>query len=230
MRPLLKIMEDRNLDFHKTFRFLCNFRPTMLEERDALDAFIGELLTFRLDPLDSKEASKEWSAWLEMYAARIENEKDMWAVESDVGEVREAEMRAVNPRFVLRQWLLEEVIKIVESDHETGKRVLRKVLHVRLPFLLVDQATQWRRRFSRWLVTHSSPGVRKGISNPVTNWKLNSKKSGGIAEWELKICLVFNAVAPVRDTCQRIRDSKSQIVYDVLIQLATDDSLESRIK
>jgi uncharacterized protein YdiU (UPF0061 family) len=132
VRPLLKIMEDHKLDFHKTFRLLCNFRPTLLKELDALDAFIGELLSFTSDPPGREEASKELSAWLEMYAARIENEVDMWADEGDVDQARQAEMRAVNPRFVLRQWLLEEVIKIVESDHEAGKRVLRKVLHVRL--------------------------------------------------------------------------------------------------
>ena len=40
------------------------------------------------------------------------------------------EMRAANPRFVLKQWVLEEVIRKVESDPGTGKRVLAKVLQV----------------------------------------------------------------------------------------------------
>jgi len=38
--------------------------------------------------------------------------------------------KAVNPRFVLRQWLLEEVIAKVERDVDSGKRVLAKVLQM----------------------------------------------------------------------------------------------------
>ena len=48
----------------------------------------------------------------------------------DVDREREKEMKGVNPRFVLRQWLLEEVIKKVEMDSDSGKRVLAKVMHV----------------------------------------------------------------------------------------------------
>ena len=44
---------------------------------------------------------------------------------------RERAARAANPRFVLRQWVLEEVIKKVEEDMDNGKRILAKVLQVR---------------------------------------------------------------------------------------------------
>ena len=44
---------------------------------------------------------------------------------------REAAGKAANPRFILRQWLLEEVIKKTEKDSLSGRRVLAKVLHVR---------------------------------------------------------------------------------------------------
>jgi len=36
----------------------------------------------------------------------------------------------VNPRFVLRQWVLEEVIKKVEKDPDSGKKILGKVLQM----------------------------------------------------------------------------------------------------
>jgi len=45
---------------------------------------------------------------------------------------REEEMRGANPRFVLRQWVLEEVIKRVDEDWESGKGILAKVLEVRI--------------------------------------------------------------------------------------------------
>ena len=43
---------------------------------------------------------------------------------------RERAMRAANPRFVLRQWVLEEVIRRVEADADSGKRVLAKTLQL----------------------------------------------------------------------------------------------------
>lgn len=48
----------------------------------------------------------------------------------DLHVAREKEMKNVNPRFVLRQWLLEEVIERVERETQSGKRVLAKVMHV----------------------------------------------------------------------------------------------------
>ena len=66
-------------------------------------------------------------------------------------------MRLVNPRFVLRQWLLEEVIRRVERDSTSGKRVLAKVLHVcDLPYVSATEA-DWV--FFRCLVILTRPGV-----------------------------------------------------------------------
>jgi serine/tyrosine/threonine adenylyltransferase len=44
---------------------------------------------------------------------------------------RRKEMEAANPRFILRQWVLEEVIAKVEKDPISGRRVLAKILEVR---------------------------------------------------------------------------------------------------
>ena len=64
-------------------------------------------------------------------ADRIDSEALEWVAEPDYDAARERAVKAANPRFVLRQWLLEEVIKKVETDPTTGKRVLAKVLEVR---------------------------------------------------------------------------------------------------
>ena len=65
-------------------------------------------------------------------------------------------MKSVNPRFVLRQWLLEEVIKKVEEDSKTGKQVLAKVFQVRLFFI------------SR--INKSDHHGDKMATNPFENW------------------------------------------------------------
>ena len=124
-------MEDHKLDFHGTFRRLCFFKPSMASSEDNLKAFIDSVLNLTSEPerLDRIKAQNDWSDWLKRYAARIESERDHWGADADMEREREA--KSANPRFVLRQWVLEEVIKKVETDAESGKRILRKVLHVR---------------------------------------------------------------------------------------------------
>ncbi|KAH9945264.1 uncharacterized protein BXZ73DRAFT_96251 [Epithele typhae] len=129
-RPLLDLMKDHKLDFHRTFRRLCAFRPASASAE--ADAFAASLLSLSLeDPgrLDAARAQSEFAAWLRTYAARVESEWDLWTG-ADVDAERRAEMEGANPRFVLRQWLLEEVIRKVDEDAERGKRVLGKVLQM----------------------------------------------------------------------------------------------------
>lgn len=80
------------------------------------------------------DVHSEWKQWLEMFAKRIEEDKLAWIggdiSEDNWAEKRKEKMERANPRFILRQWLLEEVIGKVEKDPETGKRVLAKVLEV----------------------------------------------------------------------------------------------------
>ena len=137
-QPLLDMMEHQRLDFHGTFRKLSGFRRGMVRDESGegtatLEAFIGGLLrgTPEPDQLDHTRATEEWLRWLGKYADRIDSEAFEWVAEPDYDAARERAVKAANPRFVLRQWLLEEVIKKVETDPTTGKRVLAKVLEVR---------------------------------------------------------------------------------------------------
>ncbi|KAJ7170581.1 hypothetical protein C8R43DRAFT_1149177 [Mycena crocata] len=142
VRPLLDLMGTHKLDFHGTFRVLTAFRPGMLPAEDAnsatkdaeLDALLERLLAQAPDAerLDRTRAIEDWRAWLDMYARRIERETDEWAAAGgkDMDAQRTQAARAANPRFVLRQWLLQEVIATVEKDSVRGRRVLAKVLHM----------------------------------------------------------------------------------------------------
>lgn len=142
VRPLLDLMAAQKLDFHGTFRVLATFRPGWVPaSEDAkqsastkadFDKFVERLLAQAPDggPADRARSVKEWREWLDVYARRIQREADQWD-----GEVMDAERataaRAANPRFVLRQWLLQEVIAAVEKDSVSARRILAKVLHVR---------------------------------------------------------------------------------------------------
>ena len=146
VKPLLALLADHKLDFHLTFRHLTSFRPALLSSSDA---FIDTLLRFTStgDMPQRDEASKQWKDWLEKYAARIESEKEEWVGESSRGDwqaQREKGARLANPRFVLRQWVLEEVIAKVEVDARNGRHVLAKVMQVSFRFTSVV----WRLGFT----------------------------------------------------------------------------------
>jgi uncharacterized protein YdiU (UPF0061 family) len=151
---LLALLADHKLDFHLTFRHLTRFRPALLSSPDA---FINTLLrlTATGDVPQGDESSKQWKNWLEKYAARIESEREEWVStgegsEGDWQAQREKEARLANPRFILRQWVLEEVIAKVEADAQNGRHVLAKVMQVS-PSMLVgppNDHIHLRRRFS----------------------------------------------------------------------------------
>ena len=136
--PLLKLMQRHELDFHSTFRKLSSFTPSLLSlnSETTLVTFLQELTPETLAcrvPTVRQAAMDDWKKWLETYRTRIESDADEWASEGDMWvEKRRQAMLDANPRFVLRQWVLEEVIKAVEKDRKTGRRVLAKVLEVRV--------------------------------------------------------------------------------------------------
>jgi serine/tyrosine/threonine adenylyltransferase len=117
------------------------FRPSLLDESnlDDLERFIENLNEF-IPSYRKTEATSAWKKWLETYAKRIQNEDPMdWKSEGGIDwlDVREASMKSVNPRFVLRQWVLQEVIVVCqEGDLQRSRAVLGKILEVsyHLPF------------------------------------------------------------------------------------------------
>ncbi|KAJ3873473.1 hypothetical protein F5051DRAFT_122212 [Lentinula edodes] len=142
IQPLLTMMENHRLDFHRTFRLLSFFKPPSSDNDNA--SFIQQLLD-NVSPTDRQmvnmdSARKEWDEWLERFRGRIEEDRmfckdDAGNVASavsldDAYEMRVKEAKKTNPRFVLRQWVLEEIIKRVEGDPEKGKRQLAKVMHM----------------------------------------------------------------------------------------------------
>ena len=130
-------MEEHKLDFHSTFRNLSVFRPGYTKDSEQeLNAFISLILksTPRPEKLDQAKASADFKVWLTKYSDRILEEREEWdgSSQDEIDLIRGKQMNEVNPRFVLRQWVLEEVIAKVEKDAVSGRRVLAKVLEVRI--------------------------------------------------------------------------------------------------
>jgi uncharacterized protein YdiU (UPF0061 family) len=158
---LLTLLHTNSMDFHTTFRKLCFFNPSHVENRAHIEDFASDLVTASTTklPADSLDVAKRGLIpWFEIYAQRatLPAEVEAWkAVEvpasaEDVrlyGEVapgdsweskRETMMKRVNPRFVLRQWVLEETIAELERTDadgiKEGRQRLAKILDVSARF------------------------------------------------------------------------------------------------
>ncbi len=188
-------MEDHKLDFHGTFRRLCFFKPSLAASEDALKGFVDSLLELTSEPerLDHIRAQSDWSGWLRRYAARIESERDHWG--ADVDAEREGEAKGANPRFVLRQWVLEEVIKKVETDASSGKRILRKVLNVSAS-ASCHVAKSWLMSLCRWLAARMSHGAGRARIRTKMSWMRRLGKSNDTATWARGSCWASSAAAP----------------------------------
>ena len=152
----------------------------------SLDRFIDTLISFTPGTIGVPErdaASKQWRSWLEKYAARIESEKDEWVgadSEGDWQTQRENAARLANPRFVLRQWVLEEVIAKVEAGTDSGRSVLAKVMQVRF-WSDLSSGTGFKPGVpsNRWHVIPTNLGVRKVTMRWTRNWMQRQGRRGG---------------------------------------------------
>ena len=163
-KRFLDLLEEHGLDFHSTFRKLSAFRPGHIQDSgEKLDGFISYLLesTPRPEQLDRVKASADFKAWLTKYSDRILEEREEWGPisQEEIDALRQKEMDGVNPRFVLRQWVLEEVIEKVEKDAVSGRRVLAKVLKVSFRGCLIAVGIGWSDgAIFRWRRTRMNSG------------------------------------------------------------------------
>ena len=147
------------MDFHTSFRKLCFLQPSHVRDVVYLQGFTSDLIAATTTGLSSESlnaAIHDLSSWLGTYAKRVQQpaEVEVWTStevptskedQTSYGEAtsgdgweakRETMMKRVNPRFVLRQWVLEEAISELErtgvAKIQEGRRILAKILDVSL--------------------------------------------------------------------------------------------------
>lgn len=133
----LDTMEALELDYNHFFRRLSGIRladmSTPEARRDKTSVFFHKEGTPK--SVADGQAREQLATWLEKWHRRV---MDDWK-DSDDGvtaatdDERIQAMKRVNPNFVPRGWVLDEVIRRVEKDGE--RDVLRRVMHMALnPF------------------------------------------------------------------------------------------------
>ncbi|KAK4101014.1 UPF0061-domain-containing protein [Parathielavia hyrcaniae] len=145
--PLLDTLEALSLDFHLFFRRLSTLpisaisTPSSRLEHAARFFYSGEDPPADADTTgdDRRQRIADWlAAWRERVvqdwgSSSSSSSSDGTTVSDEADAERMAAMKRVNPNFVPRGWILDEVIRRVEKDGE--RDVLKRVLHLSLhPF------------------------------------------------------------------------------------------------
>ncbi|KAG5917722.1 hypothetical protein E4U61_002458 [Claviceps capensis] len=130
----LDTLETYELDFNHFFRRLSHIQLSDLASHAACKEKAP--VFFHKEGVHREDEAKEWLAkWLGKWRARvIEDWKDDGENVSDArDQERQQAMKRVNPNFVPRGWILDEVIRRVEKEGE--RDVLNRVMHMALnPF------------------------------------------------------------------------------------------------
>lgn len=127
------------MDFHASFRILSTFDPSKIDEPKYTRIFAANMVadTTINRPADSvDQAINETQHWLDLYAQRVSQPEEVDARGESWTEKRKETMLGANPRFVLRQWVLEELIADLEKagteNIQEARRKLARVLDVSL--------------------------------------------------------------------------------------------------
>lgn len=124
---LLNTLEALELDFNHFFRRLSSVRLADLEtesQRHSIASifFHAEGITAHNTTEDA--ARTRVAAWLLQWRDRITKD---WGAAPDRDAERSQSMKSVNPKFIPRGWVLDEIIRRVDKDgdREVLKRVMR---------------------------------------------------------------------------------------------------------
>jgi uncharacterized protein YdiU (UPF0061 family) len=115
--PLLDMLEGCEIDYNQFFRKLsdCEFFNGKATDARIFMPVVRDFTAMKTPD----ECVRDIDAWLALYVARLEAEGQNSDAE------RQKHMRAVNPKFVLKNWILDEVItKARENDFSLYHQVL----------------------------------------------------------------------------------------------------------
>ncbi|GAB7366631.1 hypothetical protein MBLNU230_g8615t1 [Neophaeotheca triangularis] len=130
---LLDSLEALELNFNHTFRRLSDLHTEMLDSSDKCEQvatrfFHSEGLSNIAGP--EADARKRLGAWLSTWRDRVLED---WGSSAAAEQERCRAMKSVNPKFIPRSWVLDEVIERVEKQGD--RQVLDQVMELSLaPF------------------------------------------------------------------------------------------------
>ncbi|KAH7321178.1 hypothetical protein B0I35DRAFT_408165 [Stachybotrys elegans] len=126
---LLDAMENLGLDFNHFFRRLSNIHVADIATPEArLEKASVFFHSEGPPPVGSSTARQTIAEWLEQWRSRVVEDWELDDDSSAKDEDRIQAMKRVNPNFVPRGWILDEVIRRVEQGKE--REVLDRIMHM----------------------------------------------------------------------------------------------------
>ncbi|KAL8895350.1 MAG: hypothetical protein Q9192_003693 [Flavoplaca navasiana] len=144
----LDTMEALELDFNHFFRRLCSVKVKDLESEESRKWVAGRF--FHAEGVtglgnNEEEARVRIAKWLERWRIRIQKD---WGSDEEVDRKREEEMKKVNPKFIPRSWVLDELIQRVEHGGE--REVIGQAMEMALNPFQDEWKTGDRKQEERW--------------------------------------------------------------------------------
>ena len=127
---LLDILEALELDFNHFFRRLASLQvsdlATVSQRNEKASIFFHREGMAATVSISESAARERLGTWLEKWVSRVRQD---WGEERDID--REVAMKKVNPKFIPRSWVLDEVIQRVEhgGERDVLHRVIRMAEH-----------------------------------------------------------------------------------------------------
>lgn len=110
--PLLDTLEDAQVDFGHFFRRLSELPIFELMKKDEeAQLAAAEIFMPKAVLAIVQKGPEKILKWLKLYAERLEEKEDAKRMER---------MKKVNPKFIPKNWVLEEIIQRVEQKGERG--------------------------------------------------------------------------------------------------------------
>ncbi|KAL9126113.1 MAG: hypothetical protein Q9217_004787 [Psora testacea] len=126
---LLDTLEALELDFNHFFRRLSSIKLADLgtenQRKDKAGIFFHKEGIPATAGVSEEVGRERMASWLLRWSERI---KQDWGTNPRADEEREREMKKVNPKFIPRSWVLDEIIKRVEQRGE--REVLRRAMRM----------------------------------------------------------------------------------------------------
>jgi len=127
--PWLDALEHGEIDFNHSFRRLGKLQMKDLATEEGRTQAAAIFFAKDASPgIALDEAKKRLGSWLDKWRSRI---IEVWGEDGD--EERRKAMDAVNPNFLPRNWILDELIRRVEKQNE--REILQRIQYMSLnPF------------------------------------------------------------------------------------------------
>ncbi|KAH8723562.1 hypothetical protein GQ44DRAFT_620142 [Phaeosphaeriaceae sp. PMI808] len=130
MSEFLDCLQAHELDFHHAFRRLAGVGVAELQTESARRDVAGRFFRAGGAPRQESAGRERIAKWLEKWVGRV---REDWGEGPDGDGERRVAMDGVNPKFVPRSWILDEVIERVEKKGD--RAILDDIMKLNLdPF------------------------------------------------------------------------------------------------